>query len=223
MLYVVLMGGPGAGKGTQARKLQESLGIPQVASGDLFREHFKNETELGKLARRYIDKGELVPDDVTVEMVRERLLCQDCADGAILDGFPRTTDQAEALESFLREMVDPVIIAPYIHVSSETLLRRLSGRLTCQKCGHVFHVEFSPPKVPGKCDFDGSPLYQREDDTIETQRRRIQVYHEQTTPLLNYYRERDLLVEINGDQPMEAVHRDLVTAIHNATEVNATN
>jgi adenylate kinase len=223
MLFVVLMGGPGAGKGTQSRKLQESLGIPQIASGDLFREHFRNETELGKLAHRYIDKGELVPDDVTVEMVRERLLCNDCAGGAILDGFPRTTVQAEALESFLGEMQNPVIITPFIHVSSEVLLRRLSGRLTCQKCGHVFHIEFSPPELPGKCDFDGSLLYQREDDTEETQRRRIQVYYDQTTPLLNYYRQRDLLVEINGDQPMEAVHRDLVAAIQNANEVNAAN
>ncbi len=223
MLFVVLMGGPGAGKGTQARKLQESLGIPQVASGDLFREHLNNETELGKLAHRYIDMGELVPDDVTFEMVRERLLYQDCARGAILDGFPRTTAQAEALDSFLSEMQDPVIIAPNIHLPSEVLLRRLSGRLTCKKCGHVFHIEFGPPEVPGICDFDGSPLYQREDDNEQTQRRRIQVYYDQTTPLLNYYRRRELLVEINGDQPMEAVHRDLVEAIHNAIEVNATN
>lgn len=216
MLFVVLMGGPGAGKGTQARILQQSLEMPQVASGDLFREHFKNKTALGKLARQYIDAGELVPDDVTVEMVRERLSRPDCAAGAILDGFPRTIPQARALDQIFAEMDSPVAIVPYIHVDADVLLRRLAGRWTCTKCGHVFHSEFSPPKVAGICDFDGSPLYQREDDTEETQKRRIEVYFEQTTPLLDYYREKNLLVEINGDQSINEVQRDLIVAIRNA-------
>lgn len=216
MLYVVLMGGPGAGKGTQARILQESLEIPHVASGDLFREHFKKKTDLGQLARKYIDAGELVPDDVTVEMVRERLAREDCAEGAILDGFPRTIPQARALNEIFLEKEDPVVIVPYIHVDPEILLRHLAGRWTCTKCGHVYHIEFNPPKVAGVCDFDGSPLYQREDDTEETQKRRIDVYFEQTAPLLDFYRERGLLVEVDGNQSINEVQRDLLIAIRTA-------
>jgi adenylate kinase len=216
MLFVVLMGGPGAGKGTQARILQQSLDIPQVASGDLFREHLKNKTDLGQMAKQYIDAGKLVPDDVTVEMVRQRLSRADCAAGAILDGFPRTVPQAGALDQILSEKGNPKVIVPYIHVDPEILLRRLAGRWTCTKCGHVFHSEFDPPKVEGICDFDGSPLYQREDDTEETQKRRIEVFFEQTTPLLDYYREKGLLVEIDGNQSINEVQRDLLVAVRNA-------
>lgn len=213
MLYVVLMGGPGAGKGTQARILQQSLEIPQIASGDLFREHFKKNTALGRLAKEYIDAGDLVPDDVTVEMVRERLSRADCAAGAILDGFPRTISQARALDQIFAQKDNPAVVVPYIHVDPEVLLRRLAGRWTCTKCGHVFHTEFNPPKVAGICDFDGSPLYQREDDTEETQKRRIDVYFKQTTPLLDYYRKRNLLVEVDGNQSINEVQRDLIIAI----------
>ena len=213
MLYVVLMGGPGAGKGTQARILQQSLEIPQIASGDLFREHFKKNTALGRLAKEYIDAGDLVPDDVTVEMVRERLSRADCAAGAILDGFPRTISQARSLDQIFAQKDNPVVVVPYIHVDPEVLLRRLAGRWTCTKCGHVFHTEFNPPKVAGICDFDGSPLYQREDDTEETQKRRIDVYFKQTTPLLDYYRKRNLLVEVDGNQSINEVQRDLIIAI----------
>lgn len=216
MLFIVLMGGPGAGKGTQARILAQSLEIPQVASGDLFREHLKNRTKLGQQAKQYIDAGMLVPDDVTVEMVRERLSRADCADGAILDGFPRTIPQAKALDKIFMEKDNPIVIVPYIHVDPDVLLRRLAGRWTCTQCGHVFHTEFNPPKVEGICDFDGSPLYQREDDTEETQKRRIEVFFKQTTPLLDYYRDKDLLVEIDGNQSINEVQRDLIVAIRNA-------
>lgn len=216
MLFIVLMGGPGAGKGTQARILKRSLEIPQVASGDLFREHLKNKTELGQLAKQYIDAGKLVPDDVTVEMVRERLSRADCADGAILDGFPRTISQAKALDKIFMEKDNPIVIVPYIHVDPDVLLRRLAGRWTCTQCGHVFHTEFDPPKVEGICDFDGSPLYQREDDTEETQKRRIEVFFEQTTPILDYYRDKDLLVEIDGNQSINEVQRDLIVEIRKA-------
>lgn len=216
MLFIVLMGGPGAGKGTQARILAQSLEIPQVASGDLFREHLKNKTKLGQQAKQYIDAGMLVPDDVTVEMVRERLSRADCADGAILDGFPRTIPQAKALDKIFMEKDNPIVIVPYIHVDPDVLLRRLAGRWTCTQCGHVFHTEFNPPKVEGICDFDGSPLYQREDDTEETQKRRIEVFFKQTTPLLDYYRDKDLLVEIDGNQSINEVQRDLIVAIRNA-------
>jgi adenylate kinase len=213
MLYVVLMGGPGAGKGTQARTLQETLGLPQIATGDLFRENLKNETDLGKLAKQYMDAGELVPDAVTVAMVKDRLSRPDCAHGALLDGFPRTIAQAEALDELLAEMGARISVVPYIHVSSEVLLERLSGRWTCRANGHVFHTLFNPPQHPGVCDFDGSPLFQRDDDTEETQRRRIEVYFKQTAPLLDYYRGKGLLVEIDGEQPIDEVQRDLVSAI----------
>jgi len=211
--YVVLMGGPGAGKGTQAKRLEAGLGLPQVATGDLFRENLKNMTELGRLAKTYMDAGELVPDEVTVAMVKERLSRPDYARGAIFDGFPRTLSQAAALDNLLAQMEDQVDVVPYIHVRPEVLLQRLAGRWTCPVCGRVYHVLFNPPQEPGICDLDGARLYQREDDTEETQKRRIEVYFEQTAPLLDYYRERGLLVEINGEQPIEQVQQALVQTI----------
>jgi adenylate kinase len=213
MRFVVLMGGPGAGKGTQARLLQAALGMPQVASGDLFREHFANNTDLGKLARRYVDRGDLVPDEVTVAMIKERLSRLDDADGAILDGFPRTIAQAEDLDVLLANMNERISVVPYIHLDPDILLKRLAGRWTCRAEGHVYHEIFSPPKIKGICDNDGSELYQRDDDTEETQRRRIEVYSKQTAPLLDYYREKELLVEINGERSIEDIHRDLVEVI----------
>lgn len=214
--YVVLMGGPGAGKGTQAKKLERNLGLPQISTGDLFRENLKNETELGQLAKKYMDEGELVPDEVTVGMVRQRLTRPDTADGAIFDGFPRTIAQAEALEDLLDDLGEEVNVVPYIHVDQDVLLKRLSGRWTCPVCGRVYHELFNPPKEPGICDVDGATLYQREDDSEETQRRRIEVYFEQTAPLLDYYREKDLLVEIDGEQSIDAVYHDLLEAIEHS-------
>ena len=213
--YVVLMGGPGAGKGTQARRLEKELALPQVSTGDLFREHLKNETELGTLARQYMDQGE--PDEVTVGMVRERLARPDTAQGAIFDGFPRTIAQADALEALLAEMDDEVNVVPYINVRPEVLLQRLAGRWTCPICGRVYHVLFNPPQEPGICDVDGGKLYQRKDDSEETQRRRIEVYFEQTEPLVDYYREQGLLVEIDGEQSIEAVNHDLLETIKAAS------
>ena len=213
MKFVVLMGGPGAGKGTQAKRLQKTLDLPQVSTGDLFREHFRNHTDLGKLAATYIDKGELVPDEITIAIVKDRLSREDCAKGAILDGFPRTISQANALGILLDEMGERVHIAPYIHVTPQILLKRLAGRWTCKSCGHVYHILFDPPSVEGVCDLDGSKLYQRDDDTEETQKRRIEVYFEQTTPLLAYYRDKGLLVEVNGEQSIEQVQKDLIQVI----------
>lgn len=215
--YVVLMGGPGAGKGTQAKRLEEKLGLPQVATGDLFRENLKNETELGRLAKQYMDAGELVPDEVTVGMVRQRLTRPDTSDGALFDGFPRTIAQAEALDELLAEQDEHVAVVPYIHVDRDILLQRLSGRWTCPVCGRVYHTLFNPPEEPGVCDVDGAELYQREDDTEETQRRRIEVYFEQTAPLLDYYRERGLLVEVDGEQSIEAVNEELLEVIEEAS------
>jgi len=218
MAYVVLMGGPGAGRGTQARRLEKELGLPQVATGDLFRQNIKNGTKLGLLAQRYIDAGELVPDEVTVSMVRERLSEPDCANGALLDGFPRTITQARSLDELLAKNGQRIAVVPFISVRPEVLLRRLAGRWTCTKCGHVFHTLYQPPKVEGICDFDGSPLYQREDDTEETQKHRIEVYFENTEPLLDYYRQRGLLAEVNGEQSIEGVLAELAATIRAASE-----
>jgi adenylate kinase len=216
MLYLVLLGGPGAGKGTQAQGLQEALCIPQIATGDLFREHLSHDSALGKLAKQYMDAGELVPDEVTVAMVRERLKGPDCAEGALFDGFPRTIAQAKALDELLADVGAHLTVVPYISVQSEVLLQRLSGRWTCKAKGHVFHLLFNPPKAAGVCDYDGSELYQRDDDTEETQRRRIEVYFQQTAPLLEYYRERGLLAEVDGEQPIGDVQRDLMATIDTA-------
>ena len=211
--YLVLLGPPGVGKGTQAKLIAENTGLPHVSSGDLFRENIKNGTELGKQAQSFMNKGELVPDDVTIHMIRERLSRPDCKGGAVLDGFPRTTVQADSLASLLVEFVGKVNYVPYINASETTLIERLSGRWTCKAQGHVFHEKHNPPQRTGVCDFDGSQLYQREDDRAETVTRRIQVYFAQTAPLIAYYRERGLLSEIDGAQPIEKVTADLLVVL----------
>lgn len=207
--YIVLLGPPASGKGTQAARLREVLNLPHVASGDLFRENLKNETELGLKAKVYIDRGELVPDDVTIAMVMERLGRPDCAGGALLDGFPRTIAQAEALDRALAERGHRISVVPYIAVPDEVLIERVSGRRLCRVGGEAYHVKFNPPKQPGVCDNDGGELYQRDDDRPETVRKRLQVYWEQTSPLIDYYRAKGVLVEVNGDQPIDAVAADL--------------
>ena len=214
--FVVLMGGPGAGKGTQAKRLQVELQLPQISTGDIFRENLKNETELGMLAKTYMDKGELVPDEVTVAMVRDRISRPDCANGVLFDGFPRTIAQADALGALLAEFGAQVTVVPYIHVAGDVLLQRLAGRWTCTQCGHMYHILFNPPQTPGVCDLDGARLYQREDDTEETQRRRIDVYFTQTAPLIDYYRQKGLLAEIDGEQSIDAVYEALKQAIDQA-------
>jgi adenylate kinase len=212
--YIVLLGPPGAGKGTQAKAISSELGLAHISSGDLFRENLKNQTELGKLAQTYMNRGELVPDDVTIGMIRERLKQADTQKGALLDGFPRTPAQAEALSAMLSESGEQVNLVPLISVPAEELIQRLSGRWTCRAQGHIYHESFNPPKVAGQCDIDQSELYQRDDDKAETVRNRIQVYQSQTEPLIAYYRERGKLAEIDGTQPIETVTRDLLAAIH---------
>jgi adenylate kinase len=217
--YVVLLGPPGAGKGTQAQLISKELRLPHISSGDLFREHLKAQTELGKLAKGYIDRGELVPDDVTIAMVRERLSRPDCAGGALLDGFPRTPPQAEALAKMLADFHDKVDVVPYINVSEEILVERLSGRWTCRAQGHIFHDKYNPPKDPGRCDIDGSELYQREDDKAETVINRIRVYFQQTMPLIEYYRQQGVLVEVDGNQPIESVSADILAILPTRRQV----
>jgi adenylate kinase len=211
--YIVLLGPPGVGKGTQAKILSERSGLVHISSGDIFRENLKNETELGKLAQTYMSKGELVPDDVTIAMIKERLSRPDCKNGAILDGFPRTPAQAEALENMLHEFNGHVDMVPFIAADEDTLVERLSARWTCRAGGHIFNEKFNPEKERGKCDFDGSELYQRDDDKADTVKRRIDVYLEQTSPLISYYRDHGKLVEIDGMQPIEQVTEDLLHAL----------
>ena len=216
--FYVFLGPPGAGKGTQAKVVARKKGIPQISSGDLFRENLKNQTELGVRANEFIKVGELVPDDITIEMVEERISRTDCAAGAILDGFPRTPAQAKALDEMLDEIGCKINQVPYIAVPAEKLIERLSARLTCKANGHIFHKKHNPPKVPGVCDFDGSELYQREDDQPETVKHRIQVYQQQTQPLIEYYRRRGILVEINGSQPIEDVTKDLLELVNEGSK-----
>ena len=212
-LFLVLLGGPGAGKGTQAERLSETLGIPQVSTGELFRENLKKETELGLLAKGYMERGELVPDEVTVGMVRERLSRADASKGAILDGFPRTIAQAEALEALLAELDHQLAVVPNIQVPDDVLLARLAGRWTCRKCGAMYHQLFSPPQEEGVCDRCGGELYQRPDDTPETQKHRIEVYKEQTAPLIDYYREKGLLAEVDGRPGIDEIQAKLLEII----------
>jgi adenylate kinase len=211
--YLVLLGPPGAGKGTQAQIISKSLQLPHISSGDIFRENLKNKTELGRQAEGFINQGALVPDDLTIAMIRERLSRQDCKDGALLDGFPRTPPQAEALDKILRDFDGQVDGVPYIKVDEKVLVERLSGRWTCVAKGHVFHEKYNPPRDPGICDHDGSILYQREDDKPETVINRIRVYFEQTEPLIAYYRQRGLLLEVNGAQPIDEVSKELLNVL----------
>jgi adenylate kinase len=211
--YIVLLGPPGAGKGTQAQIISEKLSLPHISSGDIFRENLKEKTELGELARGYMDRGELVPDDVTIAMIRDRLSRPDAKSGALLDGFPRTPPQAEALADMLTDFGGVVNGVPYIKVPEDELIERLSGRWVCRAEGHVFHEKFNPPETPGVCDYDGSELYQREDDKPETVKRRIRVYMEQTAPLIEYYQKRDKLIEVDGTQSIEEVSKDLLAAL----------
>lgn len=207
--YIVMLGPPGAGKGTQAKIIAEELGLVHVSTGDLFRENLSNETDLGKLAASFMTKGELVPDDVTIAMVEERLGREDCQKGAVLDGFPRTPAQAEALAALLERFGGKVDLVPFIKVPNETLIERLSGRWM-SKSGRVYHALYNPPLVRWIDDVDGTELYQREDDKPETVAHRIDVYYEQTSPLIEYYQSDGILVEIDGTQEIDKVTEDIL-------------
>lgn len=208
-MRLLIMGPPGAGKGTQAGRIAEYCNIPHISTGDIFRAAIKAETELGMKLKGYLDTGQLVPDEVTIEVIKERLKEPDCAEGFLLDGFPRTIPQAEALDAMLEELGARLTAVINIAVSRKALLERLTGRRICRKCGTPYHVIFNPPAVPGICDRCGGELYQRSDDTEETVRERLDVYTKQTAPVLEYYRERGLLKEINGELEIEDVWKEI--------------
>ena len=212
-MNIVLMGLPGAGKGTQADKIIEKYDIPHISTGDMFRAAMKEETELGLKAKSFMDKGELVPDEVTIGIVRERLGKPDCEEGFLLDGFPRTVPQAEALESLLAETGRRVEHVVNIQVDQEELLTRLTGRRICQQCGATYHVVFNPPKVEGVCDRDGGALYQRADDNPETVKNRLEVNIQQAQPLLDFYASKSVLTNINGQQDIKEVFADIDTLL----------
>lgn len=210
--FIVFIGPPGSGKGTQAQLIKEKLGLPQVATGDLFRYNLKNNTELGLLAKHYMDAGELVPDEVTIRMVEERLSREDCAKGAILDGFPRNLDQAVALDKMLAPY-GGVTVAPFFEVDDDVVVERISGRRICRDCGAVYHVTFNPPKHDNICDICGGELYQRDDDRPETVKNRLYVYYKQTGPLIGYYFAKGLLEKVDAMQPVEVVTQSLLALL----------
>ncbi len=214
-LYIVLFGAQGSGKGTQARLIQDQCKIPQVATGDLFRHNLKNQTELGRLAKQYMDRGELVPDSVTNEMVRERLAHDDARAGVVLDGYPRNIAQANALEEMLRGTGASLTQAIYISVKEEELMRRLTGRRVCQGCQATYHVVFNPPVTEGMCDRCSGLLYQRDDDKQAGPiRRRLQLYFEETMPVIDWYRSLQRLVEVDGEQHIDNVHAAITTCLN---------
>ncbi|TET76719.1 MAG: adenylate kinase [Dehalococcoidia bacterium] len=212
-MHVILLGAPGAGKGTQAVQISQRLGLAHIASGDLFRQEQDSGSELGKIAKSYMEKGLLVPDEVTVKMILGRIAAPDCAKGFLLDGFPRTLEQAKALDQALAAEDKSINSVLYIKVSTEELLRRLSGRWICRNCQAPYNIVELPPKVPGKWDYCGGALYQRPDDSEETARKRLEVYFAQTMPLIGYYTEAGKLVEIDGEKGIEGVAQDLIAAI----------
>ncbi len=212
-MNIILMGPPGAGKGTQAKKIIAEFHIPHISTGDMFREAIKAGTDLGTLAASYINKGLLVPDEVTIGLVKERLMQDDCANGFLLDGFPRTIPQAEALEKLLEEIHRPITMVIDITADKEALIRRISGRRVCKTCAAPYHIEFKPSKEPDVCDLCHGPLIQRKDDTVEVLTERLDAYETQTKPLVNFYKERNLLKSVDGLQDIEDVFKDISTLL----------
>lgn len=210
---IILLGAPGAGKGTQAELLSQWLQVPHISSGDLFRSAIQNGTELGLKAKAFMDSGELVPDEVTIGMVAERLTATECSHGVILDGFPRTKKQALALKAFLDTLGRSVDVVPSLVVATSILLERLTGRWICPQCGTVYHAVYKPETHKGLCDLDSATLYQRTDDAPETQGRRIEVYLQQTSPLIEYYRSEGVLVEVDGEGSVADIQQRLQNAI----------
>ena len=209
-MKIIMLGAPGAGKGTQAKMIAEKCGIPHISTGDIFRANIKNGTELGAKAKEYMDKGLLVPDELVCDLVVDRIQQADCEKGYILDGFPRSIPQAEALENALNAIEQKLDYAIDIDVPDENIINRMSGRRACVGCGATYHVLFNPTKVEGKCDVCGESLILRDDDKPETVKKRLDVYHTQTQPLIDFYTERKVLVEVDGTQSMDKVFDDIM-------------
>ena len=212
-MYIIMLGAPGAGKGTQADILSQEMNLPHIASGDLFRQALEKRTEIGLLAKSHMDKGELVPDEITIKMILERIDQPDCASGCLFDGFPRTLQQAKALDKALREQGRTIDKAIYIEVPDEELVKRLSGRWLCRACQTPYHITNSPPETPGKCDRCGGELYQRSDDREETVKERLSVFLAQTVPILDYYEKQGRLIRVNGNLEMQGVARQIISAL----------
>ena len=215
-MRLILLGPPNAGKGTQAQSLTDTYQIPQISTGDIFRANIKQETPLGKKAKNYLDQGLLVPDELVVDIVTDRLQQTDCQNGFLLDGFPRTVVQAEALELFLKEHQMSLNKVINIHVKTEILVERAVGRRVCQQCGATYHTKFKPTQQENVCDLCGGEVIQRKDDQRETAEKRIKVYEQETAPLINYYEKRDLLVTIDGEQSIDKVTADISNALKDA-------
>ena len=213
-MKIIMLGAPGAGKGTQAQMIAEKFNIPHISTGDIFRANIKNGTELGKKAKEFMDKGQLVPDELTVELLLDRVANDDCKNGYVLDGFPRTIPQADVLDSELTKLGDKVDFAVNVDVPDENIVRRMSGRRACLKCGATYHIEHIPPKKEGICDTCGSELVQRDDDKPETVQNRLKVYHEQTQPLIEYYDKKNILKNVDGTKDMQEVFTDIVNILN---------
>ena len=213
-MKIIMLGAPGAGKGTQAQMIAEKYNIPHISTGDIFRANIKNGTELGKKAKEYMDKGLLVPDELTVQLLLDRVANDDCKNGYVLDGFPRTIPQADVLDNELTKLGDKVDFAVNVDVPDENIVRRMSGRRACLKCGATYHIEHIPPKVEGVCDKCGSELVLRDDDKPETVQNRLSVYHEQTQPLIEYYDKKSILKTVDGTKDMQEVFSDIVNILN---------
>ena len=212
-MKIIMLGAPGAGKGTQAKQIADKYSIPHISTGDIFRANIKNGTELGKKAKQYMDQGALVPDELTCDLVMDRIQQDDCKNGFVLDGFPRTIPQAEALDAALGKINEKMDYAIDVDVPDENIVNRMSGRRACLNCGATYHLISIPPKVEGICDRCGSDIVLREDDKPETVQKRLKVYHEQTQPLIDYYKNQGILKSVDGTQPMDEVFKAIVTIL----------
>ena len=212
-MKIIMLGAPGAGKGTQAKQIADKYSIPHISTGDILRANIKNGTELGKKAKQYMDQGALVPDELTCDLVMDRIQQDDCKNGFVLDGFPRTIPQAEALDAALEKINEKMDYAIDVDVPDENIVNRMSGRRACLNCGATYHLISIPPKVEGICDRCGSEIVLREDDKPETVQKRLKVYHEQTQPLIDYYKNQGILKSVDGTQPMDEVFKAIVTIL----------